>query len=323
MSTRSSCLVSLAATACRSLVEFCRTGLCLLLWVAGDGAWAQQKATTAGPAKAIVSATMQNVFQLEGDLYSGSAPESEAAFAELAKLGVKTIVSVDGAKPNVELARKFGLRYVHLPIGYDGVPQPRSAEFVKAIREAGGPVYFHCHHGKHRGPAAAAAACIALKEWDADRAEDFLHQAGTGEEYPGLYRDVRKYRPPTPEEQAKIPAQLPETAQTPALVDTMVSIDERFDALKDLQKSGWRDLPGERTPTETATLVWEQLRELQRSPEATEKKPGFREKLDQAEQATAKLRAALTAPDATKAMRDEALKAVGESCVACHKAHRN
>lgn len=56
---------------------------------------------------------------------------------------------------------KFGLRYVHLPHGYDGVPADRTKELAKAVRELEGPIFIHCHHGKHRSPAAAAVACVS------------------------------------------------------------------------------------------------------------------------------------------------------------------
>jgi len=279
--------------------------------------------TTPGPAKPVPSATMQNVFQLEDGLYSGSAPETDAAFAELAKLGVKTIVSVDGSKPNVELAHQYGLHYVHLPIGYDGVPQQRSAEFVKVLREADGPIYFHCHHGKHRGPAAAAAACVAAKGWTNERALAFLQEAGTAAEYAGLFRDVRAYRPPTPEELAHVPARLPEIAKTPPLVDTMVSIDERFDALKALQKSGWSTPLGKPTSAEAATLLWEQFRELQRDPALESHGADFQKKLAAAEDSVAALRTLLNDASSPKTARDDAMKAATESCNVCHKAHRN
>ncbi len=265
-----------------------------------------------GPAQRIESATMQNVFQLEDGLYSGSAPETEAAFAELSRLGVKTIVSVDGSKPHVDPAHQFGIHYVHLPIGYDGVPQQRSAEFVKALKDTTGAVYFHCHHGLHRGPAAAAATCIAAKGWTPARAEEFLHQAGTAPEYAGLFRDVRAYRPPTAAELEKVPAQLPEIAKTPALVDTMVSIDDQFDALKAALKA---PAPGQRPPPELATLLREQFRELQRDPALEKEGPDFHQKLQAAEQAAETLRLKNGDPSAVKAM--------SESCTACHKAHRN
>ena len=68
---------------------------------------------------AVPSASVKNLFSLSTNLYSGSAPESDAAFAELKKLGIKTIITVDGTTPDVERARKFGFRYIHLPLGYN------------------------------------------------------------------------------------------------------------------------------------------------------------------------------------------------------------
>ena len=53
----------------------------------------------------------------------GGEPHGEVAFRNLAALGYDTVVSVDGARPDVETAAKYGLRYVHGPLGYEGVPR--------------------------------------------------------------------------------------------------------------------------------------------------------------------------------------------------------
>ena len=75
---------------------------------------------------------IHNAFRVTDRILSGSQPEGDAAFAELARLGVKTIVSVDGAKPDVASARKNGMRYIHLPFGYDGIPAERIAQLTRA-----------------------------------------------------------------------------------------------------------------------------------------------------------------------------------------------
>jgi len=99
---------------------------------------------------------LPNAVHVHAKVISGGQPDGEAAFQELHRLGVKTVISVDGAAPDLELAKKYGLRYVHLPHGYDGIPEPRVQELAKAVRDLEGPIYIHCHHGKHRSPAAAA-----------------------------------------------------------------------------------------------------------------------------------------------------------------------
>ncbi len=267
---------------------------------------------------------IENAFRVTGRILAGSQPEGDAAFAALAKAGVQTIISVDGARPDIESAKKHGLRYVHLPFGYDGISTQRIAELTKAAAPEAGTIFIHCHHGKHRGPAAVGVVCEALAGWTPAQADTWLKQAGTAPDYPGLYRAVREFRAPTPEEIARIGA-LPETAKTPALVDTMVAIDERFDALKSAQTAGWKTPPGEAdaTPAHQATLLWEQLRELTRT-EDTAKRPGdFRKLLADSEHTAAALRDTLrTSPDDAVNL-NAALKQTTQSCTACHKVYRN
>jgi protein tyrosine phosphatase (PTP) superfamily phosphohydrolase (DUF442 family) len=281
----------------------------------------------AEPAQPVATSVLHNVFKLDAALYSGNAPEDEAAFRELARLGVKTIVSVDGTKPNVALAHQFGMRYVHLPFGYDGLPQARGVELAKAVQvaEADGPVYVHCHHGKHRSPTAAAVVCRALDGWTPEQAIDFLHQAGTAQDYAGLYRDVRAFRPPPADELARISADFPEVAKTPPMVDTMVAIDQHCEALKAAQKTGWHEVPGHagEAPAQTAVLVWELFRELARDPETPKRGEDYTAKLAEGEKAADTLRAVLGDGAQAGTARDAAFQKMTETCTVCHKAHRN
>ncbi|MEM7316885.1 MAG: hypothetical protein AAF497_27450, partial [Planctomycetota bacterium] len=61
-----------------------------------------------------------NLRRVNERLYCGGLPETAADFQHLADLGIKSIVSVDGLRPKSVLAARYGLRYVHLPFGYDG-----------------------------------------------------------------------------------------------------------------------------------------------------------------------------------------------------------
>src|SRR5687768_15254905 len=65
---------------------------------------------------------LHNVIRVSENIYSGGVPEGDAGFQSLKKLGIKSIVTVDGARPEVEKAKAFGMRYVHLPFGYDRCP---------------------------------------------------------------------------------------------------------------------------------------------------------------------------------------------------------
>jgi protein tyrosine phosphatase (PTP) superfamily phosphohydrolase (DUF442 family) len=278
-------------------------------------------------AKPVETHALHNVFQINSGLISGNSPDSEESFRELQKLGVKTIISVDGGKPNVELAHKFGMRYIHLPIGYDGVPKQRALELTKAVQisTAAGSIYLHCHHGKHRGPAAVAAVCRATQGWSAEQADAFLKQAGTSPDYAGLYRDVRASGVPGVDELARLPSTFPETAPTPALVDSMVALDEHHDALKAAQKAGWKEVPDHPglTPDQPSVLAWELLREIARDPESKKLGPDYEKLRADSEHAADVLRILLRDPASDFGARDTALANLSKTCSACHKAHRN
>lgn len=281
----------------------------------------------AEPGQPVATQALHNVFKVDAALYSGNAPEDEAAFRELAKMGIKTIVTVDGTKPNVTLAHQYGMRYVHLPFGYDGVPQARGEELAKAVQvaEAEGPVYLHCHHGKHRAPSAAAVVCQALDGWTKEQAIDFLHQAGTAADYAGLYRDVRAFRPPTADALARMRTDFPEVAKTAPMVDMMVEIDQRCDVLKAAQKAGWHEVPAHKdtSPAQTAVLVWELFRELARDPETRKRGQDYTARLADAEKTAADFRTVLDDPAQAAGARDAAFQELTQTCTTCHKAHRN
>ena len=296
----------------------------MLLPFAGPAFAADELRPATGGAAEVVIAGVRNAFRASERVYSGSQPEGDAAFVELAKMGVKTIISVDGGKPDVEAARKHGLRYIHLPIGYDRVPADRAEQLAQAAKTAEGKVFVHCHHGKHRGPAAVAIVCRTMENWTPERAEAWLKQAGTAPDYPGLYRSVREYQTPSAARLAKV-GPLPEIAKTEALVDAMVAIDEQFDHLKAIEKTGWKAPPSgaDLSPAHEATLLWEQLRELARTDDTAKRPEDYRTKLAGAERAAAALRIALGAapPDLTAA--SAALKESSQQCGSCHKAFRN
>jgi protein tyrosine phosphatase (PTP) superfamily phosphohydrolase (DUF442 family) len=264
---------------------------------------------------------IHNFHRATTHVFSGSQPEGEAAFAALAKLGVKTILSVDGAKPEVALAAKHGLRYVHLPIGYDGITGNRVAELAQAAAVLPGPIFVHCHHGLHRGPAAVAAICRATAGWDATQATNFMHAAGTAPEYAGLYRAVHELTMPSPAQLAAVDTNFPAVAKTTALVDAMVVIDAHFDRLKAADRAGWRSAPAASPGANAreALLLLEQLRELARSNDTKQRPEDYRVLLDESRAAAEVVNAQLAAA----ASPGEAFNQLRQSCNDCHRRYRN
>jgi protein tyrosine phosphatase (PTP) superfamily phosphohydrolase (DUF442 family) len=275
-------------------------------------------------AQPLPSTHVHNLFRATTNVFSGNSPDSDAGFAEIAKLGVKTIISVDGAKPDAEAARKYGMRYIHLPIGYDGVPSNRIVELVKAAQTVSGPIYVHCHHGKHRGPAAVAVMCEATAGWTTNQAVTWLKEAGTATDYGGLYKSAMEFRPPEAAALAKI-IELPEAAKTSSLVDAMVAIDEEMERLKSAQKNAWKGILNQPdvVPAHTATILWEHFKEMARTDDTAKRPEDYRTKLAASEKAADQFRALLRDSKADPAARDTAFKSLGQTCAACHKPYRN
>lgn len=233
------------------------------------------------------------------------------------------MVSVDGSKPDAALAHKHGLRYIHLPYGYDGIPTNRIIELAKVAVMESGPFYVHCHHGQHRGPAAVAVMCEAAAGWTTNRAEAWLREAGTAADYSGLYRTVREFKMPTSGE-LNLVKELPEIAGSTSLVDTMVAIDGHCDQLKLSQTAGWTSPAShpDISPAQEATLLWEQFREMSRLSKAHEHPTDYLARIKSAERLANTLQAQLH-KQANPAQLNEGFKNLNQACADCHKRYRN
>jgi protein tyrosine phosphatase (PTP) superfamily phosphohydrolase (DUF442 family) len=269
---------------------------------------------------------LHNVFRIADRLYSGSSPEGDDGFRSLQRLGVRTVITVDGARPDVERARRFGLRYVHLPIGYDGVPAEQAYRLARAVRDLPGPIYLHCHHGKHRGPAAAAAVHRCLDgACGAEAAVAELRRAGTDPRYAGLYASVRDLRVPAAGELDRVAADFPEVAEPGGLVKVMVGVDERWDNLKLVKGAGWASPPGHADvdPPHEALLLAELYREAGRVPHAAEWSGEFRRRLHEAEGAARRLEEALRPATVNGAAAGDAFGDCERACAGCHARYRD
>ncbi len=265
----------------------------------------------------------ENVFRVTDSVYSGGEPHTEAALKALADLGIKTIVSVDGAKPDVETAKKYGLRYIHLPIGYDGFSRERGLQFGRILTDTEGPVYFHCHHGKHRGPAAVAAGMEASGRWQPGQANAFLKAAGTAAKYTGLYEIIDTFTLPTKEELAAVDVTFPAIAVTLPFQEAMALIDRQKDNLALAEKAGWKspeDHPDIAPPHEALQLR-ESFTEILRLKSEGDRPAAYQQEMKRALDAAATLEEALRANEPGGATA--AFKALNNSCNACHELFRD
>lgn len=268
---------------------------------------------------------LPNPVRVNAKVISGGLPEGDGAFAELKELGVKTIISVDGAKPDIAIAQKYGLRYVHLPHSYDGVPEDRGKELAKAVRDLPGTMYIHCHHGKHRSPAATAVACLGAGFITHDQGRQLLAVAGTGENYRGLFQSVDDAKPLDSKLLDDLLASFPETAKLPAMAEAMVAIEHTHDHLKLIEKAGWKtpaDHPA-LTAGHEALLLREHFTELLRADDLKARPEKFRQLTGEAETLCVDLEETLKASLVDVEAASRKLAAVTANCTACHQVYRD
>lgn len=288
-------------------------------------------AACAAPAtpERLSAGALHNVFRYADGVLGGSEPATDEDFAALAQLGVKTIVSVDGARPKVDAAAKHGLRYVHVPFGYDAVPESVRRQLVKTLRSVPGPIYVHCHHGVHRGPAAVACMLVGDGRVAPAAAVELLKTAGTSPDYPGLYRDVAAARPFSAEELAAVPVP-PPAAPVSDFASAMALLDRAWDRMKLVQQARWQADPKhpDLDPKHEAVMLHEFLVELRRTGKlsalnldenATRE---FNRRLDETIRNAAALRTGLADGSPLERL-DAAFNALRRDCTACHQRFRN
>jgi len=274
--------------AMKSLILY--LSLMFAIAIVHDKACSEQKETITPAAATLApfkldTKHLPNAIQIHERVVSGGQPDGEQGFRELKELGFKTILSVDGAKPDVAIAKQFGLRYVHLPHGYNGIEPERVAELAKAVRALDGPIFIHCHHGKHRSPAAAAVACISAGLIEPDPTCSILKLAGTSENYRGLFDVVASAHRIADSSLDAIQAEFPESAKLPPMAVAMVDLERTYAQLNQLAQSQWKPFADHPAldPAHEALLLREHFTELLRIQSVVPRTEAFRKLLTESE----------------------------------------
>ncbi len=273
---------------------------------------------------------LHNLFRLSDNISSGSEPEGEAAFAKLQAMGIKTILSVDGKAPDAALAKKHGMRYVHVPIRYRGITRQERLEIVKTFRELEAPFYVHCFHGRHRGPAATALGRIVLDKVSRGEAIAEMRQYfGTSEKYEGLYSTIALKEIPDAQATQACDFDFAAAHRFKGFRQAMVDITRSFGTTEKLAKTGWKatdDHPDanalneSRRTTESFRQALE-LEELSRRPES------FRQLMqisaEDSEKLTELLAKHAKGSQESGALAKTVLKKLKADCKSCHARYRN
>lgn len=266
---------------------------------------------------------LHNVVAYADGLLSGAVPEGEAGFASLQALGIHTVVSVDGARPDVETATRHGIRYIHLPISYDTVPELRALQLAQVVTNTEGTLYVHCHHGKHRSAAAVATAAVTAGRTTPTAAAERMKISGTTPAYTGLWSAVRNARPAPPAALECDLATLPSVATVSGMVATMAELDLVFDLVKIAKENQWQAPsfhPDLVAPKETSRMR-DLFSQLRHDKDSLLLSADYQERLLRVIDETTKLDTAVRDGDAAAA--NTWFDAVGKSCKECHKPYRD
>lgn len=302
-------------------------GLCLSACQAPGDAHAAPLATIAPPAlgaaKGVDLPGVHNVVTYAPSCIGGAVPEGAEGLRTLAAMGVKTIVSVDGATPDVEAAKQFGMRYIHLPISYNGISKERQIELAQVVANADGPIYMHCHHGKHRSASALASALVLAGKITTDEAVAHMKASGTGENYQGLWAAAKEAKPLDRAVLAADVAKFPSVATVSGMVATMSELDTVFENVTALSKAKWlapKDHP-DLVPGKETRRLHSLYSQLHQDPESLQKPADYQKLLEKAIGQSQALDVAVQQGDTAAA--DAQFVLVQKGCKECHKSFRD
>ncbi len=313
-----------------------RTGTALILLAGGligiascsstktAGPTAQCDLNTPAPQPVVENHALHNVHRMNDKIISGAVPENAAAFDELKAMGVKTIISVDGATPDVKSAQTRGIRYVHIPITYAEVTEPQRLAIARALKDLPGPIYVHCHHGKHRSPAAVAAAGVTLGIITPEQGVAFMKTAGTAPSYAGLYQCVAEATVASAAAMAAAPADFPSVHKPKGIVAAMIEVDESYEHLGFIKNAGWKTPPDhpDLVPAAEAGRLADSLRHSGEDPRAKAHGEDFSQRLAKAVASASALEEGIL-KNAPAAELEGHWKLVVSSCKDCHAEYRD
>ncbi|HLL15321.1 MAG TPA: tyrosine-protein phosphatase [Pyrinomonadaceae bacterium] len=134
------------------------------------GSQASPPARTQQTFVAAPSVGIKNFGRVNENFYRGAQPDP-AGFAELKKLGVKTVIDLreDKKRHAAGWVRAAGMEYVNIPLRASRpATEDETRQFLQLVNDpANWPVYVHCKGGRHRTGALVAVYRITHDGWSA------------------------------------------------------------------------------------------------------------------------------------------------------------
>lgn len=131
--------------------------------------------------------------KVSDSLYRGAQPTAEG-FAQLKKMGVKTVVSLRFVMTDALLLRGLGMRYVHLRLDPAHPEEEDIVDFLKVVEDsANHPIFVHCRQGVDRTGMAVAVYRIVVEGWPREKALAEMDAKGFNDEWVFIERYVKTF----------------------------------------------------------------------------------------------------------------------------------
>jgi len=138
--------------------------------------------SAASPAPSTVepaSVRIDNFAKVDDDYYRGAQPD-RSDYAELARLGVKTVIDLqsDGKQMEKVLVEQAGMSFYRIPLTTSERPSDAAVnQFLALVNDPGKqPVYVHCAGGQHRTGVMTAVYRMTKYGWTEAKAYDEMKQ---------------------------------------------------------------------------------------------------------------------------------------------------
>ena len=269
---------------------------------------------------------LDHVVAYQHNLFSGGKPEGELGFNSLRELQVATVLCVDGLAPDVETARKFGIKSIHIPLKYNSPTRAQVLDLCTAymMHTSQGNVYIHCHHGKHRSASAAALISIALELSTAAEMKEKMRISGTSLHYKGLWDAVDGQQGIDVTEIIKNKKVFPEAVKPSGITEQMIDIDEALDRLLLAKKTNWitPETHPDLAPTADAGVIAETFRSMLFDDDPQFSQEGYTDQTHTAFLEASRLEEILKTDSIDVELFNEHVLRVERTCVQCHERWR-
>ena len=147
---------------------------------------------------------IDNFAQVNATYYRGAQPQG-SDYADLARLGVKTIINLIGDEELDSREQRSveaqGMRYIYIPMSTRRAPTATQIEqFLSVVNDASSqPVYVHCVGGRHRTGVMTAVYRMTRDGISGDAAFREMKQFNFGPDFlhPEFKKFVYAYQPKT------------------------------------------------------------------------------------------------------------------------------